>query len=515
MKKYIIATIIVAALGGGSWWWWKDKQAKAAEAATAAAANQTTAKVVRKNWRLSVFANGNVVSNSDVDMKAQVGGTITYFPYQVSNEIAPETKILEIDPTEQKRFLSVRQAIVAADDARIKGAEIRRDIAKMNLETTRTKVNATLASAKAKAQDSKNKAARTEELYQRKLASKEDLETALTAATLAASEVASVEAAIAELEQQQMQIDVQEQEISQLRAQKVQNEINVDLAKLNVDYCTVKAPEAIDKNDPPRWRVARVTGGLQPGSLIQSGTTGQTGGTVLMTLSDISHIFVVAMVDEADYGLVEVGQDVVLTADASKGTQFKGKVVRLAGDGRNISQVIKGEVKIEITSRNKDLLNLLNMTTNVEIIQAEKKDALTVPVLAVSLQRIDIEKAAATTEPATTEPATTEPATTEPATTEPATTEPATTQKRADRSGDKLRSGEGPFPAQVEILKDDGSIEIRDIQVGRHDGQDYLVISGLEEDETVVIKKLGNTRWKSSPRRPGSGSSPGAGGRGR
>ena len=494
MKKYIIATILVAALGGGSWWWWKDKEAKAAEAAATAAASQTTAKVVRKNWRLSVFANGNVVSNGVVDIKAQVGGTIELFPYpDVSAEVAPDALILQIEEKDLKNAYDVRQAIVVADEARIQAAELNRDIALMNLETTNKRVSATLASAKAKAQDIQLKVDRTEKLFERKLASKEDLETAQTAAILSATEVSNAEAAIAELEQQRKQIEVRDLEIVQLKAQLKQNQINAELADRNVGYCKVKAPKGDerDPDDPPRWMISWIGEGLRQGALIQSGTTGTTGGTTIMKLDDISHIFVVAMVDEADYGLVEVGQDVVLTADASKGTLFKGKVVRLAGTGRNISNVIKGEVKIEVTSRNKELLNLLNMTTNVEIIQAEKKDALTVPVLAVSLQRIDVEKNAATTEPATTQPE-------------------ATTQKKPR---DKNR-GEGPFPAQVQIVKDDGSTETRDIQVGRHDGQDYIVISGLEEDETVVIQKLGNTRWKSSPRRPSSGSNPQMGGGG-
>ncbi|MCL2647437.1 MAG: HlyD family efflux transporter periplasmic adaptor subunit [Phycisphaerales bacterium] len=549
--KYVIAVILVVVVGGGAaGWWWHAKQVKAAEEAKAAVANQT-AKVVRRNWRLSVFANGTVASNGDVDMKAQVGGTITLLPYSdVACEVAPGALILQIDRADQQRLYDSKIAIVAADVARIESAKLTRDIAKMNLETTRIRANAALDSAKAKAQDSKSKAARTEGLYQRKLASKEDFETAQTTAALAEADVKTAQAAVAELDQQEKQIGVNELDIVQLEQQLKQDQANAALAKQNVEYCTVYAPWGntppdpafefllswvrshvntsqsndpqaptpwVEKmvssllpqestlNDPPRWWVSGFGTALRPGSLIQSGTTGNTGGTLILTLSDISHLFVEATVDEADYALVALGQDVNITADACRGVQFKGKVVRLAGSGTLISNVVKGNVRIEVTSDNKYQLNLLHMTTNVEIIEAEKKDALTIPVLAVSLQHIDMdaEETTATTETAATETASTEAATSEGT----AASKPgATTQKKARaKSADKLRLGEGPFPAQVQVVKPDGTTEIRNIQVGRNDGQDYLVISGLEEGETVMINNLGRTKWKSSTtRRPQS-----------
>ena len=124
------------------------------------------------------------------------------------------------------------------------------------------------------------------------------------------------------------------------------------------------------------------------------------------------------------------------------------------------------------------------MTTNVEIVEAEKKDALVVPVLAVSLQHMGEESMESATEASNTDAA--------------ATQKSAGTQKKVGKVSDNLRVGEGPFPAQTQVVKPDGTMETRDIQVGRNDGQDYVVLSGLQEGESVLLNKLGNTKWKSS-----------------
>ena len=94
---------------------------------------------------------------------------------------------------------------------------------------------------------------------------------------------------------------------------------------------------------------------------------------------------VLAEVDESDVGNLmrqfEAGKDlpVHMNADAFPGVDFSGKVVRIATTGVNTSNVVTFEVKIEVTSDNRNLLKPI-MTVNADIVSAERPDVLTVPV---------------------------------------------------------------------------------------------------------------------------------------
>ena len=72
---------------------------------------------------------------------------------------------------------------------------------------------------------------------------------------------------------------------------------------------------------------------VQTGTIIASGVSNVGGGTTILTLSDLSRIYVLASVDESDIGKVQVGQPATITVDAYPSMQFAGKVVRIASKG--------------------------------------------------------------------------------------------------------------------------------------------------------------------------------------
>jgi HlyD family secretion protein len=121
---------------------------------------------------------------------------------------------------------------------------------------------------------------------------------------------------------------------------------------------------------------------IQNGTIISSAITNTGGGTTVMTLSDLSHIFVLASVDESDIGRVALDQPVRITVDSYPDREFPGKVVRIATKGVNVSNVVTFEVKIEVLGPDKKLLKP-EMTANVHIVTAEHKDILIVPVTGV------------------------------------------------------------------------------------------------------------------------------------
>jgi RND family efflux transporter MFP subunit len=125
---------------------------------------------------------------------------------------------------------------------------------------------------------------------------------------------------------------------------------------------------------------------VQFGQMVSSAISNVGGGTATMVLSDLSHMFVYASVDESDIGAVVVDQPAEITADAHPGKRFKGKVVRIATKGVNVTNVITFEVRIEVTSENKSLLKP-EMTANVNIVTADKDSTLSVPATAITRQK--------------------------------------------------------------------------------------------------------------------------------
>lgn len=77
-------------------------------------------------------------------------------------------------------------------------------------------------------------------------------------------------------------------------------------------------------------------------------------------------------------GELKVGQEVTVQVDAFQGQSFVGKVVQISPEGKNQSNVITFETKIEITDENKHKLKS-QMTAGVEIVVAKKNQILLVP----------------------------------------------------------------------------------------------------------------------------------------
>ena len=102
-----------------------------------------------------------------------------------------------------------------------------------------------------------------------------------------------------------------------------------------------------------------------------------------MTLSDLSHIFVMATVDQSDIGGVQVGQLARVEVDSFPNRKFAGKVVRIATTGTNTSNVVTFEVKVEVTDKDKNLLRP-QMTGTVTIVEDQRQNVLIVPTAAVA-----------------------------------------------------------------------------------------------------------------------------------
>jgi HlyD family secretion protein len=503
MKYVAIVVVVAAVLAGGLFLYARDKAAANVQAPI------TTDKVVRRDIEKSVPATGKVASNRDVDIKCQASGKVIKLPYDVSNRVKQGDLLMELDRTDQQRTLDQAVAQVNASKARVAQAQVNFQVATLNLPTTTNRVNAELDSAKAKAAEAVAKAQRTADLVKNKLASAEDLETDQTAAAEAQANAATAQVAVDELDQQKLMLDAKQQDIETAKAQLAQDVAKCDLSQRQLDYCSVFVPDDEDSKTAD-YRVAAIgttTSPVQLGTVVQSGSSGFSGGTTVMTLSDMSHIFVLANVDESDIGQVTdparggAPQKAVITVDAYPNVDFEGQVVRVATKGVNTSNVVTFEVKIEVTSENRQLLRP-EMTANVKIIVAARPQAISIPMAAFSRNKPD-----ADTQP-TDSMASDVPATAPAgdASTEPST-QPRRGRGRGGRNGGSGGGGGGgqmglrlagtPMSGYVQVSHETGAPETRAITVGLSDDTYYEVINGLEEGESVVMSRNGgDSKWR-------------------
>ena len=98
--------------------------------------------------------------------------------------------------------------------------------------------------------------------------------------------------------------------------------------------------------------------------------------TLIMTLGDLSDVYVLGRVDEADIGKVYIGQPARIVVESFKDKQFEGKVTKISPLGVETDNVTTFEVRVSISNPSGELK--ASMTANAEIILEEKKDVLLV-----------------------------------------------------------------------------------------------------------------------------------------
>jgi len=107
--------------------------------------------------------------------------------------------------------------------------------------------------------------------------------------------------------------------------------------------------------------------------------------TKIMTLGDVSDVYVLGKVDEADIGKVYLSQPARIVVESFKDKKFVGKVTKISPLGVEKDNVTTFEVRVSIRNPSGELK--ANMSANAEIILEEKKNVLLVPESAVVYDR--------------------------------------------------------------------------------------------------------------------------------
>ncbi len=120
---------------------------------------------------------------------------------------------------------------------------------------------------------------------------------------------------------------------------------------------------------------------VQVGDAVSSILVNGSQATLIMTLGDVSEVYVLGKVDEADIGKVYLDQAARIVVESFKDKKFNGKVTKISPLGKEKDNVTTFEVRVSILNSGGELKS--NMSANAEIILEEKKGVLLIPESAV------------------------------------------------------------------------------------------------------------------------------------
>ena len=113
------------------------------------------------------------------------------------------------------------------------------------------------------------------------------------------------------------------------------------------------------------------------GDAVSSILTMGAGATLIMTVGDLTEVYVKGKVDESDIGKVYLRQPARITVESFKEEKFSGRVTKISPMGVEKDNVTTFEVRVSISNEAGKLAAV--MTANAEIILEERKGVLAIP----------------------------------------------------------------------------------------------------------------------------------------
>jgi HlyD family secretion protein len=173
----------------------------------------------------------------------------------------------------------------------------------------------------------------------------------------------------------QRNMTVTKAEAAKARAAIEQARAALDNAETDLAYSTIVSP--LDG--------VVLSRDVQVGSAVSSILVMGSQATLVMTLGDMSDVYLQGKVDEADIGKVYLDQPARIVVESFKDKKFDGRVTRISPFGAEKDNVTTFEVRVSIGNPSGELK--ANMSANAEIILEEKKCVLMLPEAAVAYDK--------------------------------------------------------------------------------------------------------------------------------
>ena len=294
-------------------------------------------EVHRGSLTETASASGKIEPEVQVEVKSRVSGQVIEVLVKEGDQVETGQLLVRLDPVDAERALASAKVAKSRATADVQAAKAQ--LAMADLDTQNSEVTSRVAQQSAELGLGSADAARTAEQARRVAGSNVELRKA---------QLAAAQGALAAAE-----LDVQD-------------------AELRLKETSIFAPISGTILD-----VA-----VEKGTLVSSALTNVSGGSVMMTLADLSDLRIIASVDEAQISRVQVGQRVDINVDTYGDRTFRGKVDRVSPLGVDTSSVITFDVEIAVVDEAASLLRS-GMSADIEIVTAEQKDVLLVPLIAI------------------------------------------------------------------------------------------------------------------------------------
>jgi HlyD family secretion protein len=314
LKSPIPAIVIVLAVAGFFAWRWHDRKSDKL--------SLTTAVVKRGDIAATISATGTIEPLETVDVGAQVAGRVSAFGKDQDGKNVDYGSAVR----EGSLLAKIDDSVYAADLSVAKAAQLSADA---NLEQMNARLDQAAADWK-----------RAQELFNSKLISGVDYDTAKANYEVAKSNVSVAKSSIA------------------------QAQADLEKAQRNLDFCTINSPVSgviIDR---------RVNIG-------QTVVASLNAPSLFLIARDLTRMQIWVSVNEADVGRIQPGGVVKFTVDAFPGREFHGTVGKVRLNAQMTQNVVLYTVEINIENSDKALLPYL--TANVRFQLSSQTNVLLVP----------------------------------------------------------------------------------------------------------------------------------------
>lgn len=368
MKKIIIAVVILVILtaGGVGWYFYRSSLKPR---------TFSTEEITRGSIRNTISSSGSLDALTTVEVGSQVSGNILKLYADFNDEVKAGQLIAELEASTfeaqlQQAKANLENAVSSelGTVAQIKNLEASMLTARADIEVSK----ANIRKAEIAVEDAQRNLKRIKELFERKLISASERDSAQTSLD---SQRASLEAVKAQSQATnakvlaiKAQFEAQEAERKGAQARIRQMEAQLSVSQINLNRTKIYSP--ID--------------GVVISREVDEGQTvaaSMQAPKLFVIAQDLKKMQIDTAVDETDIGVVVAGQKVTFTVDAYKDRTFSGVVDQVRLSPQESATVVTYSVMVKV--ENEEMLLKPGMTANAEILVGDRLDVLRLPVKAL------------------------------------------------------------------------------------------------------------------------------------
>jgi HlyD family secretion protein len=310
------------------------------------------AQVERGNIARSVVATGKIQPKAKVEVKSKASGIVKKIFVDYGEFVRTGQVLVELDKEELQARLREATATLQAAEAAEQSAAASWERNKVEAEGPDVPFLKTALD-------------RARKLYTSGLIANNALEDADKAHQMAQHRQAAAQRAVS----------VARADLARAKAQVAQARAALERAQEDLNNSTIVSPM-------DGLVLARA---VEVGDAVSSILVLGSQATLVMTLGDVSDVYVLGKVDQADIGKVFLNQPARIVVESFKEKKFDGQVTKISPLGVEKDNVTTFEVRVSIRNPGGELK--ANMSANAEVILEERQGVLLVPEAAIVYDR--------------------------------------------------------------------------------------------------------------------------------